>query len=258
MKSISTVFFIKRFWRIFCLLGWLIKTLWLVYNFPKKNQQQRSQDLKKIALHLLNTLHVKLETHDSSNLSTLAAKLVVANHVSWLDIFVLLSQCQGGFIAKDNIRNWPIIGWLAKQSGAIFINRNSRSVINSINQSIEQALIENKSVLFFPEARTSNGLNTLPFKAALFQSAAVTHSPVQSMAIRYYDYNGQRTTQVAYVGDTNLFVSLWRITGLREIKVKVDYGPLLNTNADLSMDREQLKQITEKFITEKIISDSPT
>lgn len=167
---------------------------------------------------------------------------------------MLLAQCPGGFIAKQSIRHWPVIGLLARRIGVIFIDRDSRSVIQDINQQIAESLTRQQSVIFFPESRTSDGESILPFKAALFEPAIKTGTPVQAIALRYYDQNNLRTTQVAYVGQTNLFVSLWRILALPQIRVKMDYAPLIPIESDSS--RYSLKAAAEAFIATKVGSDN--
>lgn len=251
----TTTSLFERLCRILCLIGWLIQTSYMVIGFDKKNQIQRTEILKTIANNLLHALHIRLEHESAQPTATKPVPaLIVANHVSWLDIFVLMAQCPGSFIAKQSIRHWPVIGFLARQIGVIFINRDSRSVINNINRQIEAALLRGQSVIFFPESRTSDGTSILPFKAALFESSIVTGSPVQAIALRFYDEQNLRTTKVAYVGKTNLFVSLWRIISIPEIKIKTDYAALIYPAAD--SNRYNLKKAAESFIDDKVNSDA--
>lgn len=255
MRTSRSTCFISRLWRIIRLIGWLFTTIWVTFFIDPHNLRVRNLKLKEIAQKLLTILNVRLEVQHSPPSDNDITALVVANHVSWLDIFILLTQYPGGFIAKQSIRKWPFIGRLASQAGTIFINRDSRNAINPTNQAIEQTLKKGQRVIFFPEARTSDGLGLLPFKTALFQAAADTHTPVQSVALRYYDQSGKRTVQASYVGKTNLLVSIWRISGLQQILVKVDCAPLINTASVTAMDRSALKKAAEDFISAKVRLD---
>ncbi|HGM0542206.1 TPA: 1-acylglycerol-3-phosphate O-acyltransferase, partial [Neisseria gonorrhoeae] len=93
--------------------------------------------------------------------------LVAANHVSWLDIFAMSAVYPSSFIAKQEIKSWPVLGKMGQNAGTVFINRNSRRDIEPINRAVCETLQRGQNVSFFPEARTSSGLGLLPFKAAL-------------------------------------------------------------------------------------------
>ncbi len=112
-----------------------------------------------------------------------------------------------------------------------------------------------QSVTFFPEARTSDGLNVLPFKAALFQAAIDTNTPVQAMALRYLNPHGQRSTAAAWVGDTPFFASLWRIARQPHITAQVDFALLMGSGYTDCADRYQLKDAAEQFIRHKVNGD---
>ncbi|PIT07344.1 hypothetical protein BGI30_11045 [Snodgrassella alvi] len=248
---------LTRCTRIIRLALWLRKTIRRVKRFNSLNATERNNELVSIAQNLLHILHVKVKPEQAMPDTASMPWLTVANHVTWLDIFVLMAYIPGGFIAKQSIKSWPVLGKLVTNGGTVYINRQSRQDINPVINAIEQALHEGKNVLFFPEAYTSEGLTTLPFKAALFQAAIDADRPVMPVAIRYYDMQGQRTPKVAFVGKTTLLRSLWNIVSLPEIMVKVDFAALLNADDNKITDRFKLKTQAEDFIQARVLSDSP-
>lgn len=248
---------ITRFSRIFRLALWLVKTIRRVNRFKNLNETERNKELISIAHNLLDILHVKVNSEQSLPNTASMPWLTVANHISWLDIFVLMSYIPGGFIAKQSVKSWPVIGRLATNGGSVYINRQSRQDINPVIKAIVLALHEGKNVLFFPEAYTSEGMTTLPFKAALFQAAIDAETPVMAVAMRYYNSNGQRTPKVAFVGKTSLLRSLWNIVSMPEITVKVNFSALLNSAENKTNDRFSLKTQAEDFIQNKVLMDSP-
>ena len=187
----------------------------------------------------------------------MSGTLVVANHVSWLDIFCHERRLSEQFIAKQEISGWPVLGKMGKNAGTVFINRNSRRDIEPINQAICAALKAGQNVsFFFPEARTSSGLGILPFKAALFQSAIDAKAPIQAVTLRYYDDDGQRTDLPSYA-EVNLFQSLWRIVSMKKIRIRLDFSPQYKPTDMPDKDRYALKDIAETAIGEIVASDSP-
>lgn len=255
MKSKQT-FFLIRCWRILNLLCWLVHTLWRVRFLKDKTPEERNQELISISDNFLQVINVHIQLNNSLKHINTMPWLTVANHVSMIDMFVMMKYITGGFIATKNIRKWPILGNLITNVGTVYINRHSRQDISPVIQAIVEALKQNKNVLFFPEAYTSPGFETLPFKAALFQAAIDADVPVQSLALRYYDAQ-MRTDKVSFAGNINVLSSVWQITSIPEIRVEVDFAPLLNTKEHPVTDRYELKDMAEQFIRTKVLSDSP-
>jgi len=94
---------------------------------------------------------------------------VVANHTSWLDIFSLNAAQRIYFVSKSEVASWPGIGWLAKATGTLFIERNPKHARKQ-TEVFQQRLLDNHRLLFFPEGTSTDGLQVLPFKTTLFQS----------------------------------------------------------------------------------------
>lgn len=134
--------------------------------------------------------------------------LIVSNHISWVDIFIINAVCPARFIAKSEIAGWPIMGWLCKKAGTLFIDREKARDTRRINSLISSELAAGGCVAFFPEGTTTEGEDILKFSGALFQPAIMAKSIIQPVAILYADKEGRFTTTTAYVGDTSLKTTL--------------------------------------------------
>ena len=128
--------------------------------------------------------------------------LIVANHISWLDIFAINALRPASFIAKAEIRRWPFIGWLSARHDTVFLNRGSRQHARVINAEIDARLEAGRDVAVFPEGRTTDGTHLLEFHAALLQPAIETGHPVLPVAIAYYDERGQRSLAPSFADAT--------------------------------------------------------
>ena len=218
MKDYSTPF-LTRFSRLFKMLLWLFSTVRRIRRLDKASVEQRNAEFSAICAEALSILNVRLIANNRPS-ESLKGVLVVANHISLLDIFAITALCPSSFIAMKELSRWPVIGRVARNADTVFIN-----------EAICRSLAEGKNVCFFPEARTSSGNGILPFKAALFQSAIDAGSEIQPLALRYFDSQKRRTTQPSF-SEVNLFVSLWRIVSMQEIEVHVDFLPLEKPQGD--------------------------
>jgi len=164
--------------------------------------------------------------------------LIVSNHISWLDIPVIFSLKPITFVSASDVKTWPIIGILAKISGAIFVDRNRKSslveVIQAMNHHFKN---EKQSICIFPEGITSNGYQVLPFKSNLFQSAFESKKLLLPLSIKYKE-NNVLTNRTSFHGSTTLFQSFKRVAKSNLIEVFVDIGhPVKPTQSrkDLSL-----------------------
>ena len=141
--------------------------------------------------------------------------LIVANHISWLDIFVLNSLQPARFIAKADLRRLPVAGRLIANVGTLFIERERRRDTHTVNRHTVEALARGDVVAVFPEGTTSDGTGLLKFHSSLLQSAVDAKGHVQPIAIRYRTPGDEHCAAPAYVGELSLFGSFWRVTGER-------------------------------------------
>lgn len=244
-----------RIIRLCRLVLWLIAAAVQLRTASTLNKTERDKLLQKISLQALSILNVKIHINTPPPSSN-GGLLIVANHISWLDILTITATMPTGFIAMKEMENWPILGKIAKNIGTVFIDRSSQRDIDPINTNIAQALYNENNVCFFPEARTSLGNNILPLKAALFESAIMSHAAVQPIALRYYDAYCQRTERVSFA-NISLLPSLWNIISMSIIHVHLDFGATIWPQTFEHIDRFILKDQVEHFLKHKILEDSP-
>lgn len=246
--------FTTRLRRLSRLAAWLYQTGKNLNNIDGGNPEQRNQAVLTLGQGALDALDIELEIGTPPQQQAVNGTLVVANHVSWLDIFAMSAVYPSSFIAKQEISKWPVLGKMGKNAGTVFINRNSRRDIEPINQAVGAALRSGQNVSFFPEARTSSGKEVLPFKAALFQSAIDADAPIQVIALRYYDGSGRRSIEPSYA-DVNLLSSLWRIISMKKIRIRLDFAPLYRPSEFPHNDRYDLKDIAENYVRTQLETD---
>lgn len=153
-----------------------------------------------------------------------SGSLMVSNHISWLDIIVLGSFSPAHFVAKSDITSWPIIGYLAKQGGTVFVKRGDKQQVKVTTETLIWLLKQNRTIIVFPEGTTTKGHTVLPFHSSLFQSAILTKKPVQAIAIQY---RGVAKELTPFIGDDGFLSHLFTILPLKEIDVQIDFFPVI-------------------------------
>ena len=152
--------------------------------------------------------------------------LVVANHVSWLDIVVLNAVRPMHFIAKSEIRGWPVLGTLTVSTGTIFIERGRRHAVHDVIRKMVGQMRAGTVCAVFPEGTTSDGRGLLPFHANLIEAALEAQAPVLPLAVRYLDHE-QPSVRAAYYGEDTLIGSVARVLGAPGLVVHVRIGAAL-------------------------------
>ena len=151
--------------------------------------------------------------------------LVVSNHVSWLDISVIGSELPVIFLAKGEIASWPILGFIIKTAGTLFIDRGRGA--KDANARLSESLSKNQSVLIFPEGTTTDGYSVKRFYPRLVQAAIDSNIRVQPVALRYFDKDGNLFSDVSYARNMTFLQSLWQTVCLGRIRVRVQVFELL-------------------------------
>lgn len=167
-----------------------------------------------------------------------AGRLIVANHVSWLDIFAINAFCPASFVAKAEIARWPVLGTLVARTGTLFIERGKRHAVHRMIEHIDRALSAGARIAVFPEGTTSDGERLLPFHANLIQAAILGGTPVVPVGIRYMNSDGERPDAVVFVGETTFVASVWRIAGAPRARCEVI--PLAEVVPDATTTRHAL------------------
>jgi 1-acyl-sn-glycerol-3-phosphate acyltransferase len=148
--------------------------------------------------------------------------LWVVNHVSWLDIFAVNTVRAVVFIAKSEIRHWPLLGWLSRGAGTIFIERASRHAVQKVGREMQEIFELQQVVGLFPEGTTSQGYDLLPFYANLFEPARRANVPIQPVALLFFHHD-KRSDFAAFVGEENLIQNLWKVLGGTGIRIEVEF-----------------------------------
>ena len=151
--------------------------------------------------------------------------LVVANHVSWLDLLVLAACAPARPVAKSEVADWPLIGAVARRSGALFLRRDSWRHLPGAVAEMTTALRRGHRVQVFPEATTRCGSSLAPFHRAPFQAALDAAVPVSPVTLRYRDGAGRDTSAPSFVGDMTLWDSLIRVVRMPGVQVDVHWLP---------------------------------
>ncbi|MGF1528791.1 MAG: lysophospholipid acyltransferase family protein [Candidatus Competibacterales bacterium] len=169
--------------------------------------------------------------------------LVVANHISWLDIAVINAIGPSYFVAKSAVRRWPVFGWLTHRAGGIFINRGEKNAAASATEQLVWRLVRGERLVTFPEATSTSGEGVKRFHPRLFQAAIHVQCPVQPLTVRYLTADGEVNSAVPFVGDDTLVGNLWCLMGERRIHAELIYHPPLDPadrgRTDLAREAER-------------------
>jgi len=213
-------------WRVVHLGAHLLAGWWVVRrHFARWDAAQRANKTMAWARRALTLLHIDLDVHGSPVQQGPA--MLVANHVSWLDILVLLACCRCRFVAKSEVGRWPVIGDLTRGTGTLFVKRNSKRDAVHVVREMAQALRPEFSniLVIFPEGTTSTGKTVLPFHANLFQAAISANAPVQALAIRYEDaLTRHQSLAPSYCGNDTLVGSIYRTLFAAPLRATLRFG----------------------------------
>jgi 1-acyl-sn-glycerol-3-phosphate acyltransferase len=162
--------------------------------------------------------------------------MIAANHVSWLDIFAISGVRPTRFIAKSEIRDWPLAGWIVERAGTIFIRRDRRRDTARINDLVHDALAQGDRVGLFPEGTTTEGDQLLKFHTSLFEPAIANRAHVHPCAIRYEHADGSLCRAIAYVGELSFMQSLGLVIRQRGVVVRIAFASPLEPGAGTRRD----------------------
>lgn len=239
--------------------GFLIRTLRLVrlvlhllagvvkaaLLLPLVGRARRTELIRRWSAGVLAILNVRLSVRGEVPDVSAAGVMFVANHISWLDIYLLDAVCPVRFVAKAEVRAWPVIGWLAEKIGTLFIERTRRHDTARAGREVVDALRQGDCVAVFPEGTTSNGTMLRPFHASLLQSAITSGARLWPVAIRYQHRDGTANLSPAYVDNMSFADSLFRILDEPELEAEIAYlGPL----PVQGRSRRELAALAEKAI----------
>ena len=177
----------------------------VLLRFHALDAHQRMLRVQWWSAKLLRLLGIALKSEGTPRPG---AKLLVANHISWLDILAINAVVPARFVSKSEVRHWPVVGRLVSAAGTLYIERAQRRDAMRVVHQMADALKAGDTLAVFPEGTTTDGHSLLPFHANLLQAAIATHSHVQPVALRFSDAARRVSPTVTFVGDTSLMQSV--------------------------------------------------
>lgn len=229
-------------------LFWGCVTVALV--FPFVGLPRRRALKQRWSQQLMDVLGIRVVIESNGQLTG----LLVANHISFLDIYVINALEPAAFVSKDEVADWPLIGWLCRHTETIFLARGNRRAAQRTSATMTAQLRSGACIAVFPEGTSSRGDAVLPFHSALFQPAVDAGTTVTPVALRYEDRTGRLHAAPAYVDDITLLECLWSIACATGLVVRVAILPALDPAA---AERRHLSAAAHQAISERLNPSRP-
>ena len=233
------------------LVGLLIaKTLipWSGPPYSDRYHRVRNKCVKLWCRLTSRIIHLKIHRTGTPESPT---QIWVANHISWIDILALASEHDLVFIAKHEIATWPLLGEIFKGIGTLFIRRGNREATLALLQGMKEALEGGVSIMFFPEATTTDGAQVRRFGSKLFEPAADTQAQIQPIGLHY---SGESQYVAPFVGEDTFLQHLFQVLMLKEIRLSIAYGAPVNPQ---TLTKEQLARHLRHSIIDLLNQDLP-
>lgn len=228
---------LRAVWRLLRMGLHLLHGMVLMAGSACRDASRRQQRIQWWSAKLVRLVGIELR---HSGTPRPGATLLLANHVSWLDIAVIHAVApRSRFVSKADVLAWPLLGRLIKGAGTLFIERERKRDALRVLHQVADALKAGDTVAVFPEGTTGAGPVLLPFHANLLQAAIATGTPVQGVALRYGDARHRFSPALEYVGQTTLLQSVWRVLSAQGLHVQVD---LLSPQGARHADRRALAE----------------
>ncbi|MBI4809734.1 MAG: 1-acyl-sn-glycerol-3-phosphate acyltransferase [Nitrosomonadales bacterium] len=219
--------------------------LTLAVAYPWFAPSIRRRILQSWSAGLLDIFNAKVDIAANDPLHSLRGGLIVTNHISWLDVFVLNAIVPMRFVAKSEVRRWPAIGWLCARAQTLFIERGKARAAARMNVQLVGLLQRGECLAIFPEGTTTDGSRVAHFHSSLLQPAIDAQAQVHPVAIRYQDELGARSTAAAYIDELSFGASMWNILSTPELHVRL----IATTSLDAcTLDRRNLTQAAREQI----------
>jgi 1-acyl-sn-glycerol-3-phosphate acyltransferase len=190
---------------------------------PFSHRKQRIQIISRWSQKLLDVMNIHLKIQGTAPDHHLTSTMFVGNHISWLDIHVLNSIHAVRFIAKAEVRQWPVLGWLARQGGTLFIERDQKKDAIRVIDTAAKRLAQGDCLCFFPEGTTTDGTTLLTFKGSLMQAPINAKAKVWPFVIEYPNQYGHPNLAMAFAGETTLLESIWQIVSLSKPQATITF-----------------------------------
>lgn len=217
----------------------------IAFFFPWIGAGLRRRILQVWSRGLLEIFNVRLVIAAGDPLHQLQRGLIVSNHISWLDVFVLNAVIPMRFVAKSEVRSWPVIGWLCARAQTLFLERGKARSAARLNVHLVSLLQQGGCLAIFPEGTTTDGTSVAHFHSSLLQPAIDAAAPIHPVVIRYCDASGAHNKAAAYVDEISFGTSLWSIFKTPQLHVQLVGTQALET---LDGDRRSLTHKAHQHI----------
>ncbi|MGZ5892498.1 MAG: lysophospholipid acyltransferase family protein [Caldimonas sp.] len=224
----------------------------VLVRFPRLAPAERQARIRWWSQKMLRAIGVELRVEGTP---ASGGSLLVANHVSWLDIMVVHAVVpQARFVSKADVKAWPLISRLVDGGGTLYLERERKRDALRVVHAMAEALRSGHTVAIFPEGTTSEGHGLLPFHANLLQAAVATATPVQPVALRFSDSTHAVSRALEFVGDTTLMQSLWRAAGGDGVVARLVFLP---PRSSQGVERRELSALLRADIGAVLASQPP-
>ena len=195
----------------------------VLFEFPSLGAAARQERIRWWSLGMLRRLGIGLQ---ASGEPANGGSLLVANHISWLDIMAIHAVVpRARFVSKADVKAWPLVARLVDSAGTLYLERERKRDALRVVHAVAEALGAGQVVAIFPEGTTSSGHGLLPFHANLLQAAIATATPVQPVALRFSEAANAVSEAVEFVGATSLLRSLWQTSCGEGVRVRLVFLP---------------------------------
>ncbi len=238
-----------KYLRLIAAFAKALAILW--FQFPRASREQKLAHIQAWSTHVLEAIGVRLNvTPSSAQIGSNNIQLWVANHVSWLDVLVIQALQPCVFVAKSEVRHWPLVGHMAQACGVVFVDRSSSSSARKMVDDVASALHHGYCVAGFPEGTSSEGHDVSLFHANLFEAAIDRGVEVVPLALRYTDARtGLLCMQAAFVGDLGFMQSLHQVIRTSHLTVGVNIGSTLSPQGH---SRRTLAHLSHRSVSSQL------
>ncbi len=234
--------------RLLCALAHIVHGILIVLlRFRAYDAARRVERIEWWSRKTLRLMGIALQVEGQP---AAGGALMVANHISWLDITALHAVCpQVRFVSKADVKHWPLLSRLADASNTLYLERERKRDALRVVHQMADALQNGDLIAVFPEGTTSDGRSLLPFHANLLQAAIVTGAPVQPIALRFSDRQQPISPAVEFVGSTTLVQSVWRVACGEGLTAHIS---LLAPRASANAERRALAELVRADIAAQL------
>ncbi|NWF73576.1 MAG: 1-acyl-sn-glycerol-3-phosphate acyltransferase [Nitrospirae bacterium] len=233
----------------------LFKALLLIgVVFPHIRPSERDVIIEGWCREVLEVLSIRLILRGEAPQGRVSSVLFVANHVSWMDILVINACRRVQFVAKAEVRRWPLVGWMAARTGTLFLKRTSPHDLARVTKSVATVLRRGNCIALFPEGTTTDGTAIRAFHSGLFESAITAQARVWPVAITYQRLDGSLDREISFVDNQSLVSSILNVLGRPTTQAQLSFSSPFDSS---SGDRRELTAWCHQAIEQSLAGYLP-